>query len=103
MLNEGSTGLGMFEHLPFVNSGKVFIPPNAMLHCYTDGVTDVENDLGLEFGMDRLRNYLTSKNQLHDMEELHRQLIATLSSFRQGRNYTDDITLLSCWFKNLST
>ena len=103
MLNEGSTGLGMFESLPFINSGKVFIPPNAMLHCYTDGVTDVENDAGMEFGMDRLRGFLTSKNQLHDMEELHRQLIASLSSFRQSKNYTDDITLLSCWFKNLST
>ncbi len=101
MLNEGSTGLGMFEQLPFINSGKVFIPPNALLHCYTDGVTDVENDQGVEFGMDRLRTFLTARNQLHDMEELHKQLIATLSAFRQGKNYTDDITLLSCWFKNL--
>ena len=102
MLNDGSTGLGMFEELPFINTGKVFIPPNAMLHCYTDGVIDVENDEGNEFGMDRLRDFLTSRNQLHDMEELHSQLISTLSTFRQSKNYTDDITLLSCWFKNLS-
>lgn len=102
MLNDGSTGLGMFEDLPFVNTGKVFIPPNAMLHCYTDGVIDVENDEGNEFGMDRLRDFLTSRNQLHNMEELHSQLIAALSTFRQSKNYTDDITLLSCWFKNLS-
>ncbi len=99
MLNEGSTGLGMFEELPFINQGKVFIPPNAMLHCYTDGVTDVENESGIEFGMQRLQNFLTERKQLHNMQLLHEQLIETLSSYKENKNYTDDITLMSCWFK----
>ena len=63
MLNEGSTGLGMFDILPFVNQGNVFIPPNAMLHCYTDGVTDVENENGKEFGMQRLHDFLTERKK----------------------------------------
>ena len=99
MLNDGSTGLGMFEELPFINQGKVFIPPNAMLHCYTDGVTDVENESGSEFGMQRLQEFLTERKQLFNMKNLHQQLIDTLSSFKENKNYTDDITLLSCWFK----
>jgi sigma-B regulation protein RsbU (phosphoserine phosphatase) len=99
MLNDGSTGLGMFEELPFINQGKVFIPPNAMLHCYTDGVTDVENSRGVEFGMNRLRDFLTGRKQLHDMKMLHQQLIDTLSAFKENKSYTDDITLMSCWFK----
>jgi phosphoserine phosphatase RsbU/P len=99
MLNEGSTGLGMFEKLPFINQGKVFIPPNAMLHCYTDGITDVENETGNEFGMNRLRDFLTERKQLHDMQQLHNQLVSTLSAFKLSKNYTDDITMLSCWFK----
>lgn len=99
MLNDGSTGLGMFEELPFINQGKVFIPPNAMLHCYTDGVTDVENESGKEFGMQRLQEFLTERKQLFNMKHLHQQLIDTLSSFKENKNYTDDITLLSCWFK----
>jgi hypothetical protein len=32
----------MFEDLPFINSGKLYIPDNALLLCYTDGVTDTE-------------------------------------------------------------
>jgi len=100
MLNEGSTGLGMFEELPFIHPGKVFIPGNAMLHCYTDGITDVENDSGQDFGMDRLREFLTSKTQFQNIEELHGQLVANLFAFKQTRNYTDDITLLSCLFKS---
>jgi sigma-B regulation protein RsbU (phosphoserine phosphatase) len=99
MLNDGSTGLGMFEELPFINSGKVFIPPNAMLHCYTDGVTDVENENGNEFGMIRLQQFLTERKQLYNLKKLHEELIANLSAFKENRNYTDDITLLSCWFK----
>ena len=50
----------MFED-SFIHPGKVFIPDNAMLHCYTDGITDVENDSGSDFGMDRLREFLTAR------------------------------------------
>ena len=99
MLNDGSTGLGMFEELPFINSGKVYIPPNAMLHCYTDGVIDVENVKGNEFGMQRLQEFLTERKQLHNMQQFHQELISNLSAFKESKSYTDDITLLSCWFK----
>ena len=99
MLNDGSTGLGMFEELPFINSGKVYIPPNAMLHCYTDGVIDVENVKGDEFGMQRLQEFLTERKQLHNMQQFHQELISNLSAFKESKSYTDDITLLSCWFK----
>ena len=99
MLNDGSTGLGMFEELPFINSGKVYIPPNAMLHCYTDGVIDVENVNGNEFGMHRLQEFLTERKQLHNMQQFHQELISNLSAFKESKSYTDDITLLSCWFK----
>jgi sigma-B regulation protein RsbU (phosphoserine phosphatase) len=98
MLNEGCTGLGMFEELPFVNPGKVFIPENALLHCYTDGVIDVENDEGIEFGLDRLREFLISKMNIGSIEELHQQLINRLNAYKQGRTFTDDITLLSSKF-----
>ena len=100
MLNEGSTGLGMFEELPFVNAGKVFIPENAQLHCYTDGVTDVENGNDQEYGMERLRDFLTSRTQLKDLRILQEDLVSTLNAFKENREFTDDITLLSFLFKS---
>ena len=99
MLNEGTTGLGMFEQLPFVNPGKVYVPDNAMLICYTDGVTDTENDEENEFGVERLREFLVANLHTSRIEALHKLLINTLISFKQARNFTDDITLLSCRFK----
>ncbi len=99
LLNEGATGLGMFDELPFINRGKVFIPNNAVLHCYTDGVTDVENAKGDEFGAERLKDFFTTNIQRNDPSQVHKELIIRLSAYKEARPYTDDITLLSCWFK----
>jgi len=99
MLNDGTTGLGMFEELPFMNTGKLYIPDNALLLCYTDGVTDAENEEGNEFGVERLREFLTANNHSGKMESLHSKLINKLVSFKGSKNFTDDVTLLSCRFK----
>ncbi len=99
LLTEGSTALGMLEQLPFVHTGKVFIPENAFLHLYTDGVTDVENPAGEEFSTDRLKTFLMERIRRTDIKALHLDLINHLSSFKQQKPYTDDITLLTCWFK----
>lgn len=98
LLNEGSTGLGMFEELPFINRGKVFIPQHAVIHCYTDGVTDVENQAGAEFGFDRLKNFFISHLHQHDLSHLHGELINRLEAYKEGKTFTDDITMLSCLF-----
>src|SRR6185436_4230503 len=78
-LTEGSTGLGMFEKLPFVNVGKLLIPSQALLLCYTDGVTELENESGEAFGEQRLE---------------------ALNTFRQAKAHLDDVTLLSCRFRH---
>ncbi|MCX6290294.1 MAG: PP2C family protein-serine/threonine phosphatase [Bacteroidetes bacterium] len=98
MLNEGCTGLGMFEELPFINTGKVFIPVNALIHCYTDGVIEVEDNEGTEFGLERLREFLISKMNVENIEDAQKQLVNRLFAYKQNRSYTDDITLLSCRF-----
>ncbi|TAH42599.1 MAG: serine/threonine protein phosphatase [Bacteroidetes bacterium] len=100
MLNEGSTGLGMFDQLPFVNAGKVFIPENAQLHCYTDGVTDAENSKDEDFGMHRLREFLTARTHMKDIKLLQEELVSSLKAFKESRDFTDDITLLSFLFKS---
>lgn len=99
MLNEGSTGLGMFEEIPFINMGKTFVPHNAQLTCYTDGVTDVENDLDEDFGVERLRHFLLANLHTTPITQMHRQLVDVLFAHKQSRHYTDDITLLTINFK----
>lgn len=99
MLNEGSTGLGMFEEIPFINMGKTFVPHHAQLTCYTDGVTDVENDADEDFGVERLRHFLLAHLHNTPITQMHRQLVDVLFAHKQSRHYTDDITLLTINFK----
>lgn len=99
MLNDGTTGLGMFEELPFINAGKLYIPDNALMLCYTDGVTDTENDEGEEYGVEKLKEFLIANISMNKIEALHSKLISTLTAYKQSKNFTDDITLLSCRFK----
>ncbi|MFM8431708.1 MAG: PP2C family protein-serine/threonine phosphatase [Bacteroidota bacterium] len=101
MLDEGSTALGMFEELPFVNVGKTFVPGNAFLHCYTDGVTDVLDEKGEEFGVFRLREFFSDNVNNCDLRALHKKLVDILVSHRGTKgSFTDDRTLLSLWFKH---
>ena len=67
--------------------------------CYTDGVTDTENDEGEEYGVEKLKAFLIENISLSKIETLHHNLIANLTTYKQSKNFTDDITLLSCRFK----
>jgi len=98
-LTEGSTGLGMFEKLPFINVGKLLIPDGALLLCYTDGVTELENESGEAFGEERLQTFLL-QNLNADTNYVHSALLDKLNDFRQTKPHLDDVTLLSCWFKH---
>ena len=87
------------KNISFINSGKLYIPDNALLLRYTDGVTDTENDDGQEFGVEKLKEFLISNISQNKIEALHAKLIQTLTTYKQSKNFTDDITLLSCRFK----
>ena len=94
-LEEGSTILGMFQPLPFVNEGFITDLDDFMLFCYTDGVTETANEQGEEYGMDRLVNYL-QENSYKDLKDIHHDIIVNLDDFKGREGYKDDITMLSC-------
>ncbi|WP_181305462.1 PP2C family protein-serine/threonine phosphatase [Rufibacter sp. XAAS-G3-1] len=98
LLTEGTTMLGIFDELPFLTVTKVHVPHNALVLCYTDGLTEVFNQEEDEFGIENtlrvLQNcrYVSSKN-------IHRQLLHEVNAYNSGTSFNDDITLLSCRFK----
>ncbi|MDH5367546.1 MAG: PP2C family protein-serine/threonine phosphatase [Cyclobacteriaceae bacterium] len=95
LLEEGSTILGMFQPLPFINEGFITDLDDFLLLCYTDGVTETSNEQGEEYGVERLSNYLT-KNANKDLKEIHQDIIVNLDNFKGKEAYNDDITILSC-------
>ncbi len=98
VLDKGTTGLGMFDELPFLNHGVVAFPRNSLLCCYTDGITELENSEGIIFGTEGLSRLLLGHQRFQTMDHLHGTLIESLDEFRQGSPYADDVTLLSLRF-----
>jgi sigma-B regulation protein RsbU (phosphoserine phosphatase) len=95
LLDQGTTGLGMFDELPFLNQGSERFNNHASVFCYTDGITELENDEGDFFGMDNLKWFIAEHINIGTLEEFHQKLIAHLEQYRGSQNYGDDVTILS--------
>lgn len=94
-LVDGSVGLGMFEELPFINTGRVELSPGAVFVCYTDGLTELENSEGEPFEEERLAAILETDGD-KSMQELNASIMQALNDHRGKLDFHDDIALISC-------
>ncbi|MCC7301223.1 MAG: PP2C family protein-serine/threonine phosphatase [Bacteroidia bacterium] len=97
LLRTGCTGLGMLDEIPRIREGLVHLQPPSTVVCYTDGVVEVENNSGVEFGTGSLEQVMMNHRDL-SMEELNAMIIKKLDVFRESQSYIDDITLFSARF-----
>lgn len=93
-LDEGTTVLGSFPTLPFIETGSETIGKQFLIFAFTDGFTETYNEKGEEFGEDDLKTFLAQNLSLSP-KTLHAKLIALLNTFKGKNAYADDITLLS--------
>ncbi len=94
-LEEGTTVLGMFENLPFMNVGKVKNLHDFIFFGYTDGLTETFSEAEEEFGHERLLMAL-SDIRTRSLAGIHEAVITALEGFKGKEAYRDDITMLSC-------
>ena len=97
MLNEGCIGLGMMDELPFLNEGKVHLEPNTTLVLYTDGIVELEDLNGNQFGLDKLVKLVHSYYPLQ-MEDLNNLIFSKIDEWRGPLKLVDDTAILSCRF-----
>lgn len=95
LLDEGTTILGAFHPLPFINEGFITDLENFLLFLYTDGLTETSNEEGEEYGPERLQEFLEQNGDL-DVRDIHKMVMNDLDQFKGENEYLDDITLLSC-------
>jgi len=95
LLKIGCTGLGMFDELIKVKEGIVTLGARTTILCYTDGVVEVENEKGEDFGIESLRKILLASNE-QSMKKVNDTIIEKLDAHRKVNPYIDDITLFSC-------
>ncbi|WP_321507392.1 SpoIIE family protein phosphatase [uncultured Methanoregula sp.] len=81
--------------IPEVNAGShtVVLEPGDMVFMYTDGVTEAFNEQDMDFGEERLIEYL-EKNRSFTAREIQLGLLAEIRQFRGNAHQSDDITLL---------
>jgi phosphoserine phosphatase RsbU/P len=95
MLDKGTTVLGMFEPLPFLDEGKIKVNEGGLLFAYTDGLTEVFDASGTMFGEERLQYHL---RELVNQEpaQINEELLAAIHQFLGDAEFDDDVTLISC-------
>lgn len=98
-LNDGTTVLGMFDPLPFLETKRIENLSEFMFFGYTDGLTETFNTNDEQFGEERLTAFFKDGIP-EDINSFHTELFKQLDEFRAETPYRDDITMLSCLVKN---
>ena len=96
-LKNGCYMLGAFPTIPVVKKTEVPVAKNGKLFLFTDGITETIDNDGVEFGEDRLQDFLTSTID-DDLKLNHADLIIAVDSFKEDQDYRDDLTMLSIRF-----
>jgi sigma-B regulation protein RsbU (phosphoserine phosphatase) len=95
MLTEGSTVLGAFSELPFLNVG-IIEQLDSFLFCgFTDGLTEITNSKGEEFGDTEIIK-VVKKNLDLEPAKLNASIIKEMEEFKGKNGFMDDITLFTC-------
>ncbi|MEM9897152.1 MAG: PP2C family protein-serine/threonine phosphatase [Bacteroidota bacterium] len=95
LLTKGTTVLGMFDPLPFIETIKVGSLSSFTLFMYTDGLTETFDEQQEPFEFDRLTEIL-QKDFSKDIKVIQTDVIEALNNFRGKEPFHDDITMLTC-------
>ena len=97
LLEAGTTILGAFEKLPFLETGLRTNLQKFTLHLYTDGLTETMNLHEEEYGDEKFIQFIKT-NRCDEPTAFHKRFFEELDSYAQGQSRRDDITLLSIKF-----
>jgi sigma-B regulation protein RsbU (phosphoserine phosphatase) len=77
----------------FVNETEIFLNPGDVVVLYTDGITEAENNLKQQYGVERLCNIVRQNSQL-SASEIKRKVIDDVFDYIGEQTIYDDITLV---------
>lgn len=98
-LDRGTTIIGMFDPLPFLEMVVIENLRNFFFFGYTDGLTETFNVQEEQFGNERLEVFLNAGIPT-DLNGFHKDLLTAIDDFRKDEPHRDDITILSCVVHN---
>jgi sigma-B regulation protein RsbU (phosphoserine phosphatase) len=96
-LMAGCTGLGMLDEIPTIEEAQIYVPANSLLVCYTDGLTEIENENGEQFPIEKMVNTI-HRNFDHKMAFINEQIFLAADAHRGNAPFADDAALVSMRF-----
>lgn len=94
-LDKGCTILGSFDRIPEIEVGEIDIDQETLLVTYTDGITDLQNDLGDYFEEPILKQFALSSRS-SSAKEFNIHLMDFMNKFRESQPFPDDLSVLTC-------
>lgn len=94
-LSSGCVGMGMLDDLPFLNEAVMKLDRPAKLFCFTDGLVEVIQDSGVEFGTEDLEKEISNPKSLEDNINT---IIANQKILEGSAAIFDDISIIGAEF-----
>ena len=95
MLMKGCVGMGMLDNIPVIEMGIIKMQEPTKMFCYTDGLVELLNETGIEFGTEKIEKHVSNTFPIHeninDIIESHDILAGNTAIF-------DDISILGIDF-----
>ncbi len=79
---------------PIYEDYTVELPPDSIVLVYTDGLTEVENPQGLQWGVRKLISVLRGC-QTDTVEAVRQKVLDSVMGFARGKELQDDMTYLT--------
>ncbi|HEY4195610.1 MAG TPA: PP2C family protein-serine/threonine phosphatase [Mucilaginibacter sp.] len=92
-LKLGTTMIGSFDELPFLNQGEVDVEPGSLIFNYTDGLMDYDVPTPKLWNEDKLLQFVINNGSLSP-DKFNQTLLDHLNLIIKGKPI-DDITLLT--------
>ncbi len=91
-LDAGGMVVGLFENAKF-DEGAVELQPGDLIVAWSDGITEPENEYGVEFGEERLAQLIEAHRDRR-LEEIGAVVLDAVREWSTASEQPDDITLL---------
>ena len=91
-LDAGGMVVGLFESAKF-DEGAVELQPGDLIVAWSDGITEPENEYGVEFGEERLAQLIEAHRDRR-LEEIGAVVLDAVREWSTASEQPDDITLL---------
>ncbi len=94
-LDSGCVGMGMLEEIPIIHLGRVKMEERTKLLCYTDGLVELIDESGVEYGTEEI---IQSICNTESIEKNIAEIIKKQKILEASNEIFDDITILGIEF-----